>query len=136
MQELDRINKNIQEVENNLQELSSEVFQSFNRKDELSNIIISIGHNSDLALKIHYHLKHFGVEIGFLESEVESSEDFIELSLNNKRYSIYFKKINSVINSLRSHCSLLEDKCSLLLDATLGLINIQQNNIIKILKEN
>lgn len=118
LQELEKINDNIRMIENNLQELSNEVFRSFNSQSELSNCIISVGNNSDLILKIHFYLKKIRVEIGFLENGIESNNNF--------------KKIKSVIKSSSSHCSLLEDKCNFILNATLGLINIQQNNIIKI----
>lgn len=42
------------------------------------------------------------------------------------------KTIGSDVKSLADHAKFLSDKITFLLDATLGLINIEQNNIIKI----
>ncbi len=42
------------------------------------------------------------------------------------------RALNRDVGSLIDHCSFLSNKINLLLDATLGLINIEQTNIIKI----
>jgi magnesium transporter len=50
----------------------------------------------------------------------------------SRRYKQRFSKILTIIELQASHSSHLTSKCNLLLDATLGLINIEQNQIIKI----
>jgi magnesium transporter len=58
-----------------------------------------------------------------------SQSDLIKSQENHINHIKIFLKD---IDALRSHTSFLSNKISFLLDATLGLINIEQNNIIKI----
>jgi magnesium transporter len=53
----------------------------------------------------------------------EMTDTLIRRNLKRMLYSSHISK---------DHSGLLENKCSLLLDATLGLISIEQNRIVKI----
>eukprot|EP00027_Filamoeba_sp_ATCC50430_P013530 CAMPEP_0168570126 /NCGR_PEP_ID=MMETSP0413-20121227/16551_1 /TAXON_ID=136452 /ORGANISM="Filamoeba nolandi, Strain NC-AS-23-1" /LENGTH=253 /DNA_ID=CAMNT_0008602721 /DNA_START=458 /DNA_END=1216 /DNA_ORIENTATION=- len=124
--------------------------------DRLYNESISIGHNSDLILRINHQLKELSNRVHLFENEWEVwTNEQLDSDLINQlsnpfqspnttkkfekekkilitKYKQQFKKMRTIIGSLKSHSGLLEDKCNLLLDATLGRINIDQNQIIKL----
>lgn len=83
-----------------------------------------IGANGDLGTKASESLISFTRLISYLE-QVNNSDIPKELMT-------YLIIIQKDINALREHASFLSTKFSFLLDATLGMINIEQNNIIKI----
>jgi magnesium transporter len=51
----------------------------------------------------------------------------------NKEVRTHIKTLTRDVQSLQDHTAFLSGKLNYLLDATLGLINIDQNNIIKIM---
>lgn len=60
---------------------------------------------------------------------------FLERSISMEQYSAMEARLEMLskdIRSLSNHATFLSTKVSFLLDATLGMVNIEQNNIIKI----
>jgi magnesium transporter len=51
----------------------------------------------------------------------------------NKEARVHVKTLSRDVASLQDHSSYLSGKLTFLLDATLGLINIEQNTVIKIM---
>ncbi|QMT60855.1 magnesium transporter CorA family protein [Legionella sp. PC997] len=84
------------------------------------HILQYIGANGDLGTKASESLISFTRLISYLE-QVSDSDISKEMHI-----------IQKDINALREHASFLSTKFSFLLDATLGMINIEQNSIIKI----
>ncbi len=54
-------------------------------------------------------------------------------SSTNKDAKVHVKTLSRDVASLQDHSSYLSGKLTFLLDATLGLINIEQNTVIKIM---
>jgi magnesium transporter len=92
---------------------------------DLRDILRRVGRNADLASDIRDSLLTFGrivpyvakLLVDWLPSEMKSRIDTIQQDIFS-------------LNDYETH---LANKSQLLLDATLGLINIEQNNIIKVL---
>ena len=83
-----------------------------------------IGANGDLNTKARESLLTFNRLMGYFTQTVSSridNEDQIRLA-----------SLIKDIASLNDHANFLSTKINFLLDATLGLVNIEQNNIIKI----
>eukprot|EP00027_Filamoeba_sp_ATCC50430_P000811 CAMPEP_0168552478 /NCGR_PEP_ID=MMETSP0413-20121227/6735_1 /TAXON_ID=136452 /ORGANISM="Filamoeba nolandi, Strain NC-AS-23-1" /LENGTH=107 /DNA_ID=CAMNT_0008583089 /DNA_START=196 /DNA_END=516 /DNA_ORIENTATION=- len=70
-EELQRVDSNIQVIEENLEDLSSLVFAP-RKTGEQEEMIIGIGHNSDLIMRIQHQLKNFSNRIHLFENEWEA----------------------------------------------------------------
>jgi magnesium transporter len=92
---------------------------------DLRRILRRIGANGDLASKIRDSLLGFARIAPYVGSVAAAwLPDTVKLQLDTLRHDIA---------SLSDYDVHLINKVQLLLDATLGLINIEQNNIIKVL---
>lgn len=91
---------------------------------DLRELIERIGFNGELNSKARESL----VSLGRLVMFVQQS-GLLEMTSEQRSR---FKSISRDITSLSDHASFLGTKMSFLLEATLGLINVEQNNIIKI----
>ncbi len=111
------------------------------RLDEYSKTIFQP--HSDLTLKLDY--RHLMQQIGAngdLNTKARESlvtfnrlTTFFGQSIGNKIDSdmqLHLATVSKDIISLSDHANFLSSKVNFLLDATLGLVNIEQNNIIKI----
>lgn len=95
------------------------------RSTDLQETIESIGGKGDLTSKIRDSLVTMERLVGFLSQatlQQKSSKDVRER----------VKTLARDIRSLSDHASFLSQKITFLLEATLGMINIEQNAIIKI----
>ncbi|MBA2649956.1 MAG: magnesium transporter CorA family protein [Legionella sp.] len=93
-------------------------------KLDYSQLIQQIGTNGDLNTKARESLVTFNRLISFFGQTAHSiigEEEKLKLS-----------SLSNDILSLSDHANFLSTKINFLLDATLGLVNIEQNNIIKI----
>lgn len=94
------------------------------KKTNFKNVIYDIGKNGDLISKTNETLLSanrmlkFFLSIKSLKFSKDESRK-LKISLND-------------ITSLSDHASFLANKVNFLLDASLGIINVEQNNIIKI----
>jgi len=88
-------------------------------------VLRRLGKKNDLTGKMRESLLTISRLLSFLTQQVEGRAD--------KEARSHIRTIVRDIQSLQDHSSYLSGKLSYLLDATLGLINIDQNNIIKIM---
>ncbi|MDX9688927.1 MAG: magnesium transporter [Proteobacteria bacterium] len=107
-----------------LEGLSRGIFRS-NRDAEAatnySEAIVRIGHIGDLATKAKGSLLNLTRLLLFLAAQSDV----------DKEVKDRMKTLMQDANSLDEHARFLSAKVSFVLDATLGLINLEQNNIIK-----
>ncbi len=109
--------------------ISKDIFQppegtSMQSKD-FQNVLRRLGRKHDLTGKMRESLLSFSRVLSFLASAMEGRP--------NKDVRTHVKTLTRDVQSLQGHTSFLGGKLNYLLDATLGLINIDQNNIIKIM---
>jgi magnesium transporter len=91
---------------------------------DLQAMIHKIGANGDLISKSRESLVSFQRLLVYVQQSTN-----VTLSQDQKGR---FRSAMRDVQSLSDHATFLNGKVSLLLDAVLGLINLQQNNIIKI----
>ncbi len=94
------------------------------RSKSLQTIIQELGRQGDLTSNLRECLASLERVIGFLTQAMQPVR-------NEKETKIRIKTISRDLRSLADHADSLTQKITFLLDATLGLINIQQNDIIK-----
>jgi len=85
----------------------------------------ALGRKHDLSSKIRDSLLSLARMLAFLAQAMDTQP--------NKDVLPHIKTLTRDVQSLQDHSSYMGTKLSYLLDATLGLINIDQNNIIKIM---
>jgi magnesium transporter len=92
---------------------------------QYSQILITIGRKGDLTSKVREILVSIGRVVTFLSAVVEGvkwSKDMRE----------QLKTMQRDVASLTDHASYLSNKITFVLDAMLGVVNLEQNNIIKL----
>ena len=92
---------------------------------DLRVILRRVGHNGDLASKIRDSLLGIARIVPFVST---LAADWLPAELKPR-----LETLRQDVASLNDYDAHLLNKVQLLLDATLGLINIDQNNIIKVL---
>ncbi len=90
-----------------------------------SDILITIGRKGDLTSKVRESL----VSIGRLVTFVTAEADGVKWS---KDMRAQLKTMQRDVSSLTDHASYLSNKITFVLDAMLGVVNLEQNNIIKL----
>ena len=84
-----------------------------------------IGKKGDLATKVQESLVTYARMLTFLQQSIGQK---IDATLRER-----IAMLNRDVTSLTEYVSFLSNKLYFLLDATLGMVNIEQNNIIKII---
>ena len=124
---VERIADVLERVGADLDNLSSNIFARNGggtpTSRDLRALIERIGFNGELDSKGRESL----VSLGRLLMFVQQSMSGISAEQRDR-----FQSISRDVVSLSDHASFLGSKVSFLLEATLGLINVEQNNIIKI----
>ena len=92
---------------------------------DFQSILRALGRKHDLTGKMRESLLTVGRVLTFLAQALDSKP--------SKDIKAHLKTLTRDVQSLQDHSSYLGSKLNYLLDATLGLINIDQNNIIKIM---
>jgi len=92
---------------------------------EFQDVLRALGRKHDLAGKIRESLLTIARMLAFLQQAMDNKA--------NKDVLPHVKTLTRDVSSLQDHLGYLTNRLSYLLDATLGLINIDQNNIIKIM---
>jgi magnesium transporter len=110
--------------------ISREIFDPDNSQHpitsrEFQDVLRALGRKHDLSAKIRESLLTLSRTLAFLAQAMDTSP--------NKDVLPHVKTLTRDVQSLQDHLGFLASKLSYLLDATLGLINIDQNNIIKIM---
>jgi len=113
--DLDAVSGSIFEVESNAKKKA---------KRDLRGLLERIGFNGELNSKARESLVSLGRMLVFLQQSNMAS--FTDEQRSR------FRSIAADATALSDHASFLGSKVSFLLEATLGLINLEQNNIIKI----
>ena len=119
---LERCGTEIDQVSHDIFEPESERHGQAKR---YSQILISIGRKGDLTSKVRESLVSIGRVVTFLSAVVEGvkwSKDMRE----------QLKTMQRDVASLTDHASYLSSKITFVLDAMLGVVNLEQNNIIKL----
>jgi magnesium transporter len=109
--------------------ISKDIFQPHEGKvlqsKDFQNVLQRLGRKHDLTGKMRESLLSISRVLSFLTPAMEGKP--------NKEARTHIKTMTRDVQSLQDHTSFLGGKLNYLLDATLGLINIDQNNIIKIM---
>jgi magnesium transporter len=90
-----------------------------------SNILIEIGRKGDLTSKVRESLVSIGRLVTFITAEADSVKW-------SKEMRAQLKTMQRDVASLTDHASYLSNKITFVLDAMLGVVNLEQNNIIKL----
>jgi magnesium transporter len=125
----ERIADVLERVGGDLDQVSGGIFARHNggtdpSSRDLRAMIERIGFNGELNSKARESLVSFGRLLMFVQQST------VVVLPQDQRSRI--KSISRDVTALSDHSSFLGSKVSFLLEATLGLINIEQNNIIKI----
>jgi magnesium transporter len=110
-----------------MDEYSQEVFrpeEDVLTKRDYRQFVRQIGSNGELNTKTRESLITFNRLVTFFQQTADSRFD------NEEQLQLI--AIEKDISSLSDHAHFLSTKVNFLLDATLGMVNIDQNNIIKI----
>lgn len=128
---VERIADVLERVGADLDEASSSVFaprarkRKANRVDrDLRALMERIGRNGDLLSKARESLVSLARLLAFVQQATQVS---LAQDVRNR-----FRNLSRDVMALSDHASFISNKINFLLDATLGLINIEQNAIIKI----
>jgi magnesium transporter len=127
---IERIADILERTGGDLDLVSSNIFMSRGRgqdsptSHDLRALLERIGFNGELNSKARESL----VSLGRLLMFVQQSS-LVEMTQEQRSR---FKSISRDVTALSDHASFFGTKVSFLLEATLGLINVEQNNIIKI----
>ena len=89
------------------------------------DILKTIGRKGDLNSKVRESMVSIGRLVLFLANDAEG------LRLQKEQRSL-LKSMARDVSSLNDHASFLANKITFLLDATLGMVTLEQNNVIKI----
>src|SRR5580658_710748 len=119
---LERIGSDVDQVSHDIFEPESERHGNARR---YSQILIAIGRKGDLTSKVRESL----VSIGRLVTFVTAEADNVKWS---KEMRAQLKTMQRDVASLTDHASYLSNKITFVLDAMLGVVNLEQNNIIKL----
>jgi magnesium transporter len=119
---LERIGADVDVVSHDIFEPESERHGNAKR---YSQILIAIGRKGDLTSKVRESLVSIGRLVAFLSAVIEGvkwTKDMRE----------QLKTMQRDVSSLTDHASYLSNKITFVLDAMLGVVNLEQNNIIKL----
>ena len=108
--------------------ISHEIFEGAARTGHAkrySDILIAIGRKGDLTSKVRESL----VSIGRVVTFVAAAVDGVKWSKDMREQ---LKTMQRDVVSLTDHASYLSNKITFVLDAMLGVVNLEQNNIIKL----
>jgi magnesium transporter len=111
-----------------LDDLSAGVFapapQNGSRTGDLRGVMVRIGRDGDLTSKARESLVTLARQLTFIQQS-----QAVQIP---KELLARYRSMSRDVLALADHASFLANKSSFMLQATLGLINIEQNNIIKI----
>jgi magnesium transporter len=120
----------LERIGTDLDQLSDEIFaqpraRSATRRTRDSRAILTrVGQNGDLTSKGRESLVSLGRLLAFVQQSPTA------LVQNDVRAR--FRTLNRDVQALSDHATFISGKTTFLLEATLGMLNIEQNNIIKI----
>ncbi len=126
---IDRTADILEKVSADVDQVSRDIFDQANssitQARPYNQIFISIGQRGDLTSKVRESL----VSIGRLLSYLSAETDGLKWSKDQRTH---LKGMQRDVSSLGDYATYLSSKIQFLLDAMLGVVSLQQNNIIKI----
>jgi magnesium transporter len=123
---VDRLADLLERIGPEIDKLSQEVFRrGAGQQRDLQHVVSDIGRKGDLTSNMHSALVSLDRLVGFLAQVTATNAGRKELRAR-------VKTLSRDTRSLIDHSSFLSHKINFVLDATLGMINIEQNSIIKI----
>jgi magnesium transporter len=117
---LERIGAEVDQISHSIFEPDDEV-----ETPSYNDVLKALGRKGDLTSKVRESLVSIGRLLLFLANEAEGMKWPKDMRLQ-------LQSMQRDVISLTDHASYLSGKITFLLDAMLGVVNIQQNNIIKI----
>ncbi|TAK47184.1 MAG: magnesium transporter [Xanthobacteraceae bacterium] len=125
---IDRLADILERAAGEVDQVSRDIFEPNPRTGHsrrYANILIAIGSKGDLTSKIRESLVSIGRLLLFLSNETEAAHW-------GKEVRAQLKTMHRDVQSLSDHASYLSNKITFVLDAMLGVVNLEQNNIIKL----
>jgi magnesium transporter len=126
---IDRVADILEHIGAEVEQLSREIFNAkapeAKSTQDFREVLRLLGRTNDLTGKMRESLLTVARMLSFLTQAIEGYA--------SKDVRAHTKTLTRDVQSLQDHSNYLSGKLSYLLDATLGLINIDQNNIIKIM---
>lgn len=124
---IDRVADILERVSEEIEQVSTSIFREAQtqRDKAFQNVLRSLGIKGELVSKARESLVSINRLLLFLATEIEGTKV-------SKDIRAIVKSQSRDVESLTQHCDSLSNKITFLLDATLGLIGIEQNNIVKI----
>jgi len=126
---IDRMADVLERAGAEIETISRDIFQPHDDKvmqsADFQSVLRRLGRKHDLTGKMRESLLSVSRVLSFLTPAMDGKP--------NKDVRTHIKTLTRDVQSLQDHTSFLGSKLNYLLDATLGLINIDQNNIIKIM---
>ena len=122
---IDRAADILERIGNDVDAISQEILESEGRSHSFKEILKSIGRRGDHTSKARESLVSIGRLLLYLAAEADTMK-----WAKDQRAAI--KGMQRDVQSLSDHATYLAQKISFLLDAMLGVVSLEQNNIIKI----
>lgn len=126
---IDRLADFIERIQREVETLGHTVFElkggAATRQRRFDVLLKSIGRQGEIASRARESLLSLGRVLAFLEQAASERKD-------DKALIDRTRAVARDVKSLADHVTFLSGKITFLLDATLGMIQIEQNNIIKI----
>lgn len=127
---VDRLADILERASRGVETISKDIFnpratKASNRDRDFQRLLKDIGAKETLTSDIRDSLTSLQRLTGFLANAVGQAK-------NGKDAKTHVKTLSRDVLSLTDHANFLSQKITFLLDATLGMINIEQNGIIKI----
>lgn len=120
---IERLADVLENINHAFDDVSQTIFHESNeQKQSYEKILQTIGANGELNTKARDSMMSFNRMITFLEQVMKKE----------KQTESHLKIIKNDMQALSDYAGFISTKVNFLLDATLGLVNIAQNNIIKI----
>jgi len=127
--QVDRLADVLERIGREVAHISKEVFQKRDsrpsRSSTIQALLEAIGRKGDMTSNIRECLGSLGRMIGFFGQVTLKGK-------TEKELRVRVRTLSRDCQSITDHAGFLTQKVTFLLDATLGLINIEQNAIIKI----
>jgi magnesium transporter len=122
---VNRIADVLEKVGSDIETISAIVFAHRRRPHDFRGELEQIGQGGELISKARESLVSLQRLLGFLQQSTYDSK-----LTSDARASL--RTVSRDVSALSNHASFLNEKVQFLLDATLGMVTIDQNNILKI----